>query len=107
MKEGGQGKLFGPKEVEEKFGVPPEQLGDVLALMGDTSDNVPGVPGVGPKTAAQLVQQFGSLDSLFQRLDEIKARGADRLRGLLREHEAQVRLSRRLVALDEHAEARE
>src|SRR5262245_47092362 len=61
MKEGGSGKLYGPKEVEEKFGVPPAQLADVLALMGDSSDNLPGVPGIGPKTAAQLIQQLGSV----------------------------------------------
>ncbi|MTV47253.1 5'-3' exonuclease H3TH domain-containing protein, partial [Streptococcus pneumoniae] len=59
MKEEGRGKRFGEKEVGEKFGVPPTQLGDVLSLMGDSSDNIPGVPGIGPKTAAQLVLHFG------------------------------------------------
>jgi DNA polymerase-1 len=62
MKEEGRGKLFGEAEVVEKWGVPPEQLGDLLALVGDSSDNLPGIPGVGPKTAAQLIQTFGSLD---------------------------------------------
>ncbi|MCS6913722.1 MAG: DNA polymerase I [Myxococcales bacterium] len=101
MKEGGQGRLYGPAEVEEKFGVPPEQLGDLLALMGDASDNVPGVPGIGPKTAAQLIRQFGSIDELYRHLDRIQVRGADRIRALLKEHEQSVRLARRLVALDE------
>ena len=49
----------------EKFGVPPEKVGDVLALMGDSVDNVPGVPGIGPKTASQLIQQFGDLETVL------------------------------------------
>src|SRR5450759_1049808 len=55
-------RLLGPAEVKEKWGVPPDQLGDVLALMGDASDNVPGIPGIGPKSAAELVNTYGSLD---------------------------------------------
>ena len=52
-------------EVIEKFGVPPDKVGDVLALMGDSVDNVPGVPGIGPKTAAQLIQEYGDLETVL------------------------------------------
>ena len=101
MKDEGRGKLYGPAEVVEKFGVPPHQLGDVLALMGDTSDNLPGVPGVGPKTAAQLIQTFGSITELLARTSEITVRGKDRVQAALRENADQLRLVRELVTLDE------
>ena len=58
-------RMLGPAEVQEKFGVPPERVGDVLALMGDSIDNVPGVAGIGPKTAAELINRFGSLEALL------------------------------------------
>ncbi|MSP24505.1 MAG: DNA polymerase I [Myxococcales bacterium] len=64
-------KVFGPLEVREKFGVGPELVRDLLALVGDTSDNVAGIAGVGPKTAAQLLTRFGSLDELCRRIGEI------------------------------------
>jgi DNA polymerase I len=57
--------------VEAKWGVPPDRVRDVLALMGDTSDNIPGVPGIGEKTAIELIRQFGSLDALYERLGEV------------------------------------
>ena len=101
MKEEGRGKLFGEAEVLEKWGVPPKQLGDVLALMGDSSDNLPGIPGVGPKTAAQLIQAFGSLDALIARREEVNVRGKDKIIAALAAHEAQVRLVRELVTLEE------
>jgi len=82
--------------VEEKFGVPPEQLGEVLALMGDSVDNVPGVPGVGPKTASQLIQDYGSVEGVLAHLDEIKK---PRLKQNLTEHAEAARLSRELVRL--------
>ena len=74
-----------------KFGVPPEQLGDVLALMGDSVDNVPGVPGVGPKTASQLIQQYGDLESVLAHVDEITK---PKLKQNLIEHADNARLSR-------------
>jgi len=89
-------KVFGPAEVTERFGVGPAQLGDLLALTGDSSDNIPGVPSVGPKTAAELLQRFGSLDGIFSHLDQIERK---KLKETLTEHEAAARLSRRLVAL--------
>ena len=64
-------RRIGRDYVIEKFGVPPEQLGEVLALMGDSVDNVPGVPGVGPKTASQLIQQYGDVETVLSRVDEI------------------------------------
>ncbi|HEY0627276.1 MAG TPA: DNA polymerase I [Allosphingosinicella sp.] len=82
--------------VVEKFGVGPEQLGEVLALMGDSVDNVPGVPGVGPKTASQLIQQYGSVEGVLSHLDEIKK---PKLKQNLTEHAESARLSRKLVEL--------
>jgi DNA polymerase-1 len=93
-------KVFGTPEVVEKFGVPPTQMRDLLALVGDTSDNVPGVKGVGPKTAAELLAQHGSLDGIYAHLDEVKK---PRLRETLREHEGEARLSQRLVTLRDDA----
>ena len=62
-------------EVQNKWGVPPEKLGDVLALAGDSSDNIPGVPGIGPKIAATLINEYGSLDKLLSNLHSIKQKG--------------------------------
>jgi DNA polymerase-1 len=89
-------RVYGEAEVIAKFGVPPAQLRDLLALMGDSSDNVPGVPGVGEKTAAELLLQFGSLDAVYERLDEVKK---PKLRASLKEHEADARISKELVTL--------
>jgi len=82
--------------VEQKFGVGPELVGDVLALMGDSVDNVPGVPGVGPKTATQLIQQFGSLEAVLASTDQITR---PKLKQNLIEHADNARLSRELVRL--------
>jgi DNA polymerase-1 len=89
-------RRIGRDYVVEKFGVPPEKLGDVLALMGDSVDNVPGVPGVGPKTAAQLIQDYGDLETVLARADEIKK---PKLKQNLIEHAEKARLSRELVRL--------
>jgi DNA polymerase-1 len=83
--------------VEAKWGVPPEQIRDVLALMGDSVDNVPGVPGVGEKTAVELLRQFGSIDAMYERLAEVKR---ESLRRKLEEHREQLLLSRRLVTVN-------
>jgi len=82
--------------VVEKFGVGPELVGDVLALMGDSVDNVPGVPGIGPKTATQLIQEHGSLEAVLAAADGIKK---PKLRQNLVEHAEAARLSRELVRL--------
>jgi DNA polymerase I len=84
------------EQVRAKTGVPPSQIVDWLALMGDNVDNIPGVPGVGPKTAADLLSRFGSVAALFGRLDEVKS---EKLRGSLRSSAEAVRRNLRLVRL--------
>jgi DNA polymerase-1 len=84
------------EHVQEKFGVRPEQLGDVLALMGDSADNVPGVPGVGPKTASELIQTYGDLEGVLAAAPTIKK---PKLSQNLIEHADMARLSRELVRL--------
>jgi DNA polymerase-1 len=86
------------EQVRAKAGVEPEQVADWLALMGDAVDNIPGVPGVGPKTAAELLQQFGSVSALFARLAEVKS---EKLRAALRDAADAVRRNLRLVQLHE------
>ena len=83
-------------EVIEKFGVPPEQVGEVLALMGDTADNIPGVRGVGPKTAAELIQQYGTVEGVIANIDAIKK---PKLKETLAASIDDARLSRELVRL--------
>ncbi len=85
-------------EVIEKFGVPPEKVGDVLALMGDSVDNVPGIRGIGPKTASKLIQDHGDLESALAAAPGMKP---GKLRDSLIEQAEMARLSRRLVALRE------
>jgi len=84
------------EQVRAKTGVEPSQIVDWLALMGDSVDNIPGVPGVGPKTAADLLRQFGSVEKLFARLDEVKSQ---KLRESLRGAESAVRRNREMVRL--------
>lgn len=91
--------------VKERLGVHPEQVADYLALMGDAVDNIPGIPGIGAKTAAALLAHFGTLDALLARSDEVaflRMRGAAATSQRLREHVALARLSRQLtgIALD-------
>ncbi|MCA3277355.1 MAG: DNA polymerase I [Roseomonas sp.] len=87
-------------EVMEKFGVAPEKVVDVQALAGDATDNIPGVPGIGIKTAAQLITEYGDLDTLLARAAEIKQ---PKRREALLENAEMARISRRLVTLDENA----
>ncbi|RJK99980.1 DNA polymerase I [Paracoccus aestuarii] len=90
-------KLIGPDEVFEKFGVGPDRVVDVQALAGDAVDNVPGAPGIGIKTAALLIQEYGDLETLLERAEEIKQ---PKRRQTLIEHAEQIRISKRLVQLD-------
>src|SRR3989441_9591195 len=92
-------RRIGIPEVIEKFGVPPEKLVEVQALIGDSTDNVPGVPGIGIKTAAQLISEYGDLETLLARAGEIKQ---EKRRQSLIEHAEQARLSKRLVTLETH-----
>jgi len=89
-------RRIGRDQVLEKFGVGPEKVGDVLALMGDSVDNVPGVPGIGPKTASQLIQQYGDLETVLASTDQITK---PKLKQNLIEHAESARLSRKLVEL--------
>jgi DNA polymerase-1 len=89
-------RRIGEAEVIEKFGVGPKQLGDVLALMGDSVDNVPGVPGVGPKTAAKLIQEHGDVEGVLAAAPEMKK---GKLKDNLIEHAEAARMSRKLVTL--------
>lgn len=89
-------RTLGPDYVVEKFGVGPERLGDVLALMGDSVDNVPGVPGVGPKTASKLINEHGDLEAVLAAAPEMKK---GKLRDNLIEHAENARLSKVLVTL--------
>lgn len=90
-------KIYDPAAVEKKFGVKPEQVLDFLALMGDTTDNIPGVPGVGQKTAAKLISQLGSLDNILENADEVTQK---RIRENLKKHKDAALLSRDLARLD-------
>ncbi|MCL2749293.1 MAG: DNA polymerase I [Alphaproteobacteria bacterium] len=88
-------------EVLEKFGVKPEQVIDAQSLIGDSSDNVPGVPGIGPKKASELINEFGSLDKLYANVDKVKN---DRIRQLLIDNKELAYTSRKLVSLKEDVE---
>jgi DNA polymerase-1 len=92
------GAIWSREQVLAKTGVEPEQVADWLALMGDAVDNIPGVPGVGPKTAAGLLNQFGSVAALLARLDEVKS---EKLRQSLRDSVAAVSRNQKLVRLPE------
>lgn len=95
-------RRIGAAEVRDAMGVDADQIVDLLALTGDAVDNVPGVPGVGAKTAAALLQRFGNLDRLYGQLDALPQsgiRGAARLMATLREHEQQVALARRVLRI--------
>ncbi len=93
-------KIYDPAAVEERFGVPPRLIPDLIGLKGDTSDNIPGVPGIGEKTAAQLLVQFGDLDGVLDHIDQV---AGPKRQELLRENRELALLSRRLACLDQDA----
>jgi DNA polymerase-1 len=88
--------IWTDEQVRNKAGIEPSQIVDWLSLMGDNVDNIPGVPGVGPKTAADLLNRFGAIENLFARLDEVKS---EKLRAALRDSADVVRRNRDLVRL--------
>lgn len=90
-----EGKLYGAKEVVEKVGIKPEQVVNFKALCGDPSDNIPGVRGIGEKTAKKLLQKYGTLEKIYQRLDELP----ERVRKLLEEGKEQAHLSQRIAKI--------
>src|SRR5712691_2721555 len=91
-------RRIGPAEVVEKFGVPPDKVIEVQALIGDSTDNVPGVPGIGVKTAALLISEYGDLETLLARAGEIKQ---EKRRQSLIDFAEQARISKKLVTLDD------
>ena len=92
----GDVEIIDPDGVVERMGVNPQQIVDLLGLMGDSSDNVPGVPGIGPKTAKQLIESFGTIEALLERVDEVEK---ERIRAKLIEYRDQAKLSKELVTI--------
>lgn len=92
-----EGLIFDADKVKEEFKVGPERIIDLIALMGDSSDNIPGVLGIGEKTAVQLISEFGSLEDLLANLDKIKSESK---RELLKKYEEQAKMSKELAVLD-------
>ena len=92
-------KIIDEQAVQDKFGVGPDRVVDVQALIGDSSDNIPGVPGIGPKTAATLIQEFGTLDALLAGAETIPQ---EKRRQTILQNQDQARLSRTLVTLDQN-----
>lgn len=88
--------IYNEKRAEERFGVKPKQIPDVKALMGDPSDNYKGVPGVGPKTAAALIQKFGSLENLYKNIDRVESK---KTKELLIKHKKQAFLGKTLATI--------
>jgi DNA polymerase-1 len=89
-------ELLGPQELKEHKGLEPRQVVDMLSLAGDSTDNIPGVPGIGPKTALRLIQQFGSVENLYANLNKVKSA---KLREKLEAHRGDVELAGELVVL--------
>jgi len=92
---GDVGAWYGPEEVKERYGVPPERIIDAMALIGDSVDNVPGVRGIGEKTAKKLLEQFGSLDGVYENIDQLKGKQKEKVA----EDKDKAYLSRELVQL--------
>jgi len=102
----GKSKPLGQKEVVDRVGVWPEQMADYLALVGDSSDNIPGVPGIGPKTACALLKHFGSLNVLLQagdQINEVPVRGAKKLAEKIDSYREQIVLAKRLTEIADDA----
>jgi len=91
------GTTYDNKKVYARFGVEPERITDIIALMGDDADNIPGVPGIGEKTAVELIQRFGSLEKLLENIDQLKQ---DKLKKTIRENIEHIKLSKDLALLD-------
>ena len=90
--------LLGPGEIKQKWGVEPSQIAEILALTGDSSDNIPGVPGVGAKTAAQLIRTYHTVDDLLNQIDSVEP---EKLKERLASAQDLIRANRKMVALDD------
>ncbi|MFA5116228.1 MAG: DNA polymerase I [Candidatus Omnitrophota bacterium] len=91
------GTLYNIEKVKERYGVEPRQIIEILTLMGDATDNIPGISGIGEKTATDLIHTFGSLDELLENLDKVKA---EKLKSTLKDNISKISLNRELVSLD-------
>ena len=97
-----RGEKLDSKKITKRFGAKPSQIADQLAIAGDKSDNIPGVPGIGMSTAGKLLRKFENLDQLFSSVDEISSmqiRGAVRVQQLISENQSLIRLSRKLTGI--------
>ncbi|MFC1716451.1 DNA polymerase I [Candidatus Poribacteria bacterium] len=92
-----EGFVFDEQAVKERHGVFPNMITDIMGLIGDTTDNIPGVPGIGKKTAPTLIEQFGSIEGLLENVDQLKS---ERQRNLLKEYAEQALLSKRLATIE-------
>lgn len=97
---GDNGVWYGIDDVKERFGVPPEHVIDALGLMGDSADNIPGVKGIGPKSAKTLLEKYGSMEGVYEHIDELKGKQKERLI----DEKDMAFLSRTLVTIDKHVE---
>ncbi len=96
-KSGEEIEVYDREKVKEKYGIPPEKVTDLLGLMGDASDNVPGIPGVGEKTALELIHQFGDLEKILANAGKVKRKNISQN---LKEHADLARLSKKLVTIE-------
>ena len=96
-------KIYDRQAVIDRYGIPPELIPDFYGLKGDTSDNIPGIPGIGDKTASELIQSFGSLEDVLAHVDDVK--GAKRKQNLL-EHAEDARVSKRLATVQRDVDGR-
>jgi len=103
VRDGMKDRTVGEEEVRETFGVSPAQVVDLLALAGDPSDNIPGVPGIGEKTAAELIREFGTLEDLLLRTDRLKGSRRERIE----KNAGTARLCRDLLRIDRHVPLKE
>jgi DNA polymerase-1 len=97
--------VFQRKDVIEKFGIPPEQMIDFVGLVGDAIDNIPGVSGIGPRTAAILLKGFSNLENIYKnihRIDRLPLPGKERIKALLIQHKETAFLSKKIAALHDH-----
>ncbi|MDP2830995.1 MAG: DNA polymerase I [Candidatus Omnitrophota bacterium] len=92
------GVFYDLAKVKERFGVAPERLVDIIALKGDTADNIPGVPGIGDKTAQKLILEFGSLDKLLKNISKVKPQ---KIKEMIQSHSQRIKLNRELIRLDQ------
>ena len=95
---GGDAEIWGKKEIVREYGVEPHQITDLLGLMGDSSDNIPGAPGIGPKTACKLIGEHGAIETLLEHTSELQGRQKD----ILEQNREQILLSKRLATIEQN-----